>query len=270
MSFARRALVTVLAIQALVIVRELVFVVGLGRVADGLGRLSPEAVLPTIILIANIALLVPVWRGNKWATLATVPLSALLLLVALPIWLFVFPQPSEDNFAVWFSLTVAVLASAVGIPISIMATLEAFGRRRSSPAPAAPGFSLSSMFVVAVVAALIGMAVLAVAVAASPASQGDMAFDQPPGGYASLTMRDVRFAPDALQIRGGTPTAVFVTNEDGFDHSFDIDSADVHVMVGPHETKVVMLTAAAGDALDFYCAIPGHRDAGMVGHVIAD
>jgi uncharacterized cupredoxin-like copper-binding protein len=195
-------------------------------------------------------------------------LIVLLLLAALPIWLFVFGNPTADNFAVWFTLTVGVIVSAVGIPFAIIATLESFGRR-SVTASAAPGFSLSSMFAVAVTSALVGMALLAVAVAASP-SQSGAALESPPEGYAVLTMRNVRFVPDVFHLVAGKSTAVFVSNEDGFDHSFDIDSANVHLMVSAGETKMVMITANPGEALDFYCAVPGHRDSGMVGRVVVD
>ena len=266
MSFARRALVTILVIQILVIVREVVFAIGLDRFLGAISREPPFAIV-AVIFFADLALLVPVWRGNRWATLATLPLIALLLVAALPIWMFVFGSPTQDNFAVWFTLTVGVLSAAVGIPISVLAILESFGRRKA--APAGPGFSVSSMFAVGVTAALLGMATLAVAVAASP-REGGASFERPPDAYAEVTMRDLRFTPELLQLQAGEVTAVFLTNEDGFEHSFDIDSADIHVTLAANETKVVMISAAAGETLDVYCAIPGHRDSGMVAQIVGN
>jgi uncharacterized cupredoxin-like copper-binding protein len=111
------------------------------------------------------------------------------------------------------------------------------------------------------------MAIVAVAVAASP-TDGGSAFDEAPDAYASMSMRDLRFAPSDLRIDGDRTTAVFVTNDDSFDHSFDIDAMDIHVQIAAGQTKVVMLSPASGETLELYCAVPGHRDGGMVGTVI--
>jgi uncharacterized cupredoxin-like copper-binding protein len=269
MSFARRALVMVLAIQAIGLLRQILFAFGLERFLGAVGRAEPVGVIVGGLLVSIIVLIVPVARGNRWATLATLPVLVLLLVALLPVFAPIFGAPNEGNFAVWITLTVVVFATAlVGIPFSVVATLESFGRLAPADEESGHGFSAANMFAVASAGAITGMAALAVAVAASP-STGDAAFDQPPDASASVTMSDLRFEPDDLQIAAGQSTAVFVTNADGFDHSFDVDALDVHVFVPAHQTKVVMLYPDVDAVYDLYCAIAGHRDSGMVGRVVA-
>jgi uncharacterized cupredoxin-like copper-binding protein len=269
MSFARRALVVVLAIEAIGFLRQILFVFGLERFLGAIGRAEPVGVIVSVLLISIIVLIVPVARGNRWATLATLPVLLLLLVAVLPVFMPIFGTPNEGNFAVWITLTVLVFATAlVGIPFSVVAILESFGRLEPGHEEAGHGFSAANMFAVASAGAITGMAALAVAVAASP-STGDAAFDQSPDASASITMSELRFEPDDLQIATGQSTAVFVTNADGFDHSFDIDVLDLHVMVPAHQTKVVMLDPDVDAVFELYCAIPGHRETGMVGRVLA-
>jgi uncharacterized cupredoxin-like copper-binding protein len=268
MSFARRALIVVLAIQAIGLLRQILFAFGLERFLGALGRAEPVGVIVGGLLVSIIVLIVPVARGNRWATLATLPVLVLLLVALLPVFAPIFGSPNEGNFAVWITLTVVVFATAlVGIPFSVVAILESFGRREPADGESG-GFSAANMFAVASAGAITGMAALAVAVAASP-STGDAAFDRAPDASASVTMSDLRFEPDDLQIAAGQSTAVFVTNADGFDHSFDVDALDVHVFVPAHQTKVVMLYPDVDAVYDLYCAIAGHRDSGMVGRVVA-
>jgi uncharacterized cupredoxin-like copper-binding protein len=269
MSFARRTLVVVMVIAVLGIVREIVFAFGLGRFLDALTRPEPGIVIIALVLIADIALVALVARGNRWATLATIPVQFLLLAAALPVFVPMFGSPNEGNFAVWATLTVVVFATLlIGIPFAIVATLESFGRRAPARSDSDHGFSAASVFAVASASVIFGMAFLAVAVAASP-STGDASFEAPPDEFVSVVMSNVRFDPSELELVADKTTAVFVTNEDGFDHSVDVDALDIHVLIPSHQTKVVMIELGAGANLELYCAIPGHRDSGMVARVVA-
>ena len=47
-------------------------------------------------------------------------------------------------------------------------------------------------------------------------------------------------------------------------HDFSIDALGIHVTLNPGESGDGMINAPAGD-YEYYCSIPGHKDAGMVG-----
>jgi uncharacterized cupredoxin-like copper-binding protein len=269
MSFARKVLVAAVVIQIAAILREIFFAIGPQNYVDGLTRGHGAFIAVTVVLLGSIVVLVPLWRGNRWATLATVPLMLLLLLAALPFLATLFGSPNAGNFVVWMTLTIAVVSAAIGIPFAVIATLEAFGRRTPRTAIVGSLFSPSALLVSAAGGAVVGMTLLAVAVAATPASGGTLSADAP-DDYASISMRNIRFEPAEVRLAGGQTTAIFVTNEDGFDHSFDIDALDIHVRVPGGQTSVVMVTPAAGETFEIYCGIPGHTEAGMVSRLVAD
>jgi len=272
MSFARRVLVLALVVQVLGFVREIVFAIGIERYVTGFTTLSdPTLVIATVVFVAALVVLAPVWRGNRWATLATVPLMVVLLAAVVPAFVSFFGAPSSTNFLVWLTLTTILVATVVGVPFAVVATLESFGRVGPTAALRADGgFGAAAVFIAVAVGSLIGMTTVAVAVAASPAASGPGALGGAPDVTMTVTLRDVRFEPDRLELDAGSMTAVFVTNEDPFDHSFDIDELDVHVHVPAGQTTVVMLEPMAGSALRLYCGIPGHTEAGMVADLIVD
>jgi uncharacterized cupredoxin-like copper-binding protein len=60
---------------------------------------------------------------------------------------------------------------------------------------------------------------------------------------------------------------LFIINKDDIGHSFDVDSLDIHVELPPTSTTAVAITPTGPGNLEFYCGVPGHRDAGMVGTI---
>src|SRR5262249_42104302 len=64
---------------------------------------------------------------------------------------------------------------------------------------------------------------------------------------------------------------VNLVNKGASVHTFDIDALNIHSGdVAPGSTKSITIHAAPGD-YQYYCSIPGHKEAGMVGtlHVVA-
>ena len=271
MSFARSLLITSLVVQAFGFVREIVFAIGIERYVTSLTTLSdPTLLVATGVFIGVLALLGPVWRGNRWATLATIPLMVVLLGAVVPPFATLFGSPSTANFAVWLTLTVILVAAVAGIPFAIVATLESFGKLRPGAAvQAGGGFAGASLFIAAVVGSIIGMTTVALAVAASPPT-GSGTVGGAPDATLSVTLHELRFEPDPLALEAGRATAVFVTNEDAFDHSFDIDDLDIHVHVAASQTAVVMVEPSSAGSLRLYCGIPGHAEAGMVANLSVD
>ena len=272
MSFARRVLVLALVVQALGFVREIAFAIGIDRYVTAITTLSdPTLVVATLVFVMALAVLVPVWRGNRWATLSTVPLMSVLLAAVVPAFGSFFGSPSTANFLVWLTLAIILVAAVVGIPFAIVATLESFGRVGPTAALRADGgFGASAVFIAIAVGSLIGMTTVAVAVAAGPPPSGAAALQGPPDEAMTVTLHDVRFEPARLELGAGSMTAVFITNEDPFDHSFDIDELDIHVHVPAGQTTVVMVEPTTDGPLRLYCGIPGHREAGMVADLMVE
>jgi uncharacterized cupredoxin-like copper-binding protein len=77
-------------------------------------------------------------------------------------------------------------------------------------------------------------------------------------------MVDVAFQPKRLAIAAGTDTTISLPNTGVALHDFVIDDLDIYIEVKPGETGSVIINAPAGK-YDYYCAVPGHRAAGMEG-----
>jgi cyclophilin family peptidyl-prolyl cis-trans isomerase/uncharacterized cupredoxin-like copper-binding protein len=82
-----------------------------------------------------------------------------------------------------------------------------------------------------------------------------------------VTANDIFFDPDELSIEAMQPQIVTVVNEGAANHNFSIDELGVDVDVAPGETGAAFILAPAGE-YEFYCNVPGHREAGMVGTLL--
>ena len=80
-----------------------------------------------------------------------------------------------------------------------------------------------------------------------------------------IELVDIAFTPRKLTISANTPTVITLVNNGAAVHNFSIDELNIRsgdLQAG--ETKTVTIDAPAG-TYTFYCSIPGHRSAGMVG-----
>ena len=75
---------------------------------------------------------------------------------------------------------------------------------------------------------------------------------------------DIAFKPTELTIKANTPTKIEITNTGAAEHDFSIDELGIAVNLPPGATETVEINAPAG-TYQYYCNIPGHKEAGMVG-----
>lgn len=81
----------------------------------------------------------------------------------------------------------------------------------------------------------------------------------------AVDLVDVAFNPREFSIPANTPTAITLVNRGAIVHNFTIDQLNVHSGdIKPGQSTTVTINAPAG-TYTYYCAIPGHRAAGMVG-----
>ena len=98
----------------------------------------------------------------------------------------------------------------------------------------------------------------------SLASSGPAATPGAPSGPV-IDLVDIAFNPRGFSIPANTPTVVTFVNQGASVHSFTIDELNVHSGdIQPGQSTTVTIDAPAG-AYAYYCSIPGHRAAGMVG-----
>jgi len=67
-----------------------------------------------------------------------------------------------------------------------------------------------------------------------------------------------------LSIPANTDVTVQVPNKGAAAHNFSIDALGISVDIAPGATEEVVINAPAG-SYEYYCDVPGHKQAGMVG-----
>jgi outer membrane protein assembly factor BamB/plastocyanin len=81
----------------------------------------------------------------------------------------------------------------------------------------------------------------------------------------TVNLIDIRFDPKAFTIPANTATTVNLVNQGATVHNFNIDELNIASGdLAPGATTTVTINASAG-SYTYYCNIPGHREAGMVG-----
>jgi uncharacterized cupredoxin-like copper-binding protein len=79
-----------------------------------------------------------------------------------------------------------------------------------------------------------------------------------------VVSHDIFFEPEALSIPADTDVTVRLPNEGVTAHNFSIDELGISVDIAPGATEETVINAPAGE-YEYYCNVPGHKQAGMVG-----
>jgi uncharacterized cupredoxin-like copper-binding protein len=92
------------------------------------------------------------------------------------------------------------------------------------------------------------------------------------GGAQNITIKSqdtMRFDPATITVRANTPVSVTLDNSGAaLVHDFTVDNlggAQVQAKAQPRQRASAQFTAATPGTYQFYCAEPGHKEAGMVG-----
>lgn len=85
-----------------------------------------------------------------------------------------------------------------------------------------------------------------------------------------ITTENMRFGQEVIRVQAGEATTFALDNQDMYAHSFDIDELAWHVHMPANDRVVVDFTAVSPGTYTIYCAIPGHREAGMVATLVVE
>lgn len=98
----------------------------------------------------------------------------------------------------------------------------------------------------------------------SSASGGGSSGSMTRGDNAATVQASISgFTPSDLTVKDGS-ISLTVVNKDAFPHDFTIDALGIKLLLDANATVTETFEAEPG-VYEFYCSIPGHKDAGMVG-----
>ncbi|MEB3032785.1 multicopper oxidase domain-containing protein [[Mycobacterium] nativiensis] len=212
-----------------------------------LGALSQ--LLP--ILVANgppvrkavIAYLDQGWQLRVAAINAAVPLVAGPWHGALPVIGWVLAAVAVASFV--------LLALRLALPVALRGPVDV---EKIQPRSGAVTAAVAVASLVAVGSALtLGLG------APAPSGAADVAGA---ARTADVTLNNMRFAPDVIDVPAGTRLVLRVTNIDGLPHDLRVDTGEHTPRLSRGQTAVLDLGVVNQDR-DVWCDVPGHRAAGM-------
>ena len=210
-----------------------------------------------VVIFAALGALSAWWPGARsraafWLVPAVVGL--LVVLMNAPFIPPALTNPADtSSFLVTVTVVAAVMIGGIGAFLDV---------RRGTPTWSRNG--RTGVVVAVAVAALVGAGATSV-LAGSSAGGGRLTVAPTMTGL--ITAENTKFTEPTVGVRNGAVLGLFVINKDTTGHSFDIDSLGIHVQLAPNSTTAIAVTPTGPGPLEFYCAVPGHREAGMVGTI---
>jgi hypothetical protein len=222
------------------------------------GALVPVFATTTAI-VAGVGLVSRVWSGARrrpWFWLVSAIPALFILLMNATYLAYDITRPTITET---FLRSMLVLAG--GLVIIVGAITALFEARRGRPTWTRTG--LAGWVSMAVTGALVGAAITSLL--AGSASAGGAGVAEEPTLSGVLTVEKNAFVETSLDMNDGGVLGIFIVNKDPLPHAFDMDSLDIHVQLPPSSTTAVAIKPAGPGNVEFYCGVPGHREAGMVG-----
>ena len=207
------------------------------------------------LMLAVGALVATGWR---WAPLAGALLSALV--VAGNSGPVIYDLTHPKAYHSYAFMVVAVALSLVGGVGGVWATIQNY-RAAKPRAPRAIGFGLAALAGLCAGALLAGAVPQPAGLGVSPALLMGLPAFRTPGMY---------FEQAALHASVGEMVALRFENPHAAPHAFRIDELGVDMAIAPGEQSLILFKPEQPGSYTFYCSVPGHREAGMIGKLVVE
>ena len=227
----------------------------------GFDPLVSGFVLLALIIAAAVAI------GWRWAPLLGALWSILLLAAFGPFMIYDLTHPAVfDHFALAVPVVACLLATVVA---GIGATVQHERSRRRSDSATEPRQAPRWLLVFLGALTGISLGALVVASMAAGTSGGGVSAEALAKLPALATLPNA-FDRTELRAKVGETVALRLENQDSTSHSFDIDELNVHALMPAGTPALALFTPNTPGTYTFYCGIPGHREAGMVGTLVVE
>ena len=81
---------------------------------------------------------------------------------------------------------------------------------------------------------------------------------------------DFAFSPREIRVKAGQPVNLRISNQGGILHDLTIPTLGYQAVVQPGQQSTVGMSVSEPGTYEFFCSVPGHREAGMVGRLIVE
>jgi hypothetical protein len=228
---------------------------------------NPEEVGPFVpvfggflVLFVIGAAIATFWRSaprRAWLWLALLLPPIVILLLNAPTTLYSLTHPADVGFTV-------DLPAVVGATVLAWTGVVAFREIRSGSSVGSA--SRRQLIAISIVAG-ITVGALATGFLAGSAAGGSGSVASPPTTTATLVAEGTKYLPTSYSLGGSDVLGLFVENRDPYAHSFDVDALNIHVQVPANSTVALSIRPTGVGTIEFYCAVPGHKAAGMAGEI---
>jgi uncharacterized cupredoxin-like copper-binding protein len=211
-------------------------------------------------------------RRRRFWIVGLLPAVAFLLMNA-PYLPYSATHPADAAFPG----TVPLILWSVVVVIAGITAYREIGASASAAATSGPGLPATSVvspvraravWAVAIVAGISLGASVTGYLAASQGGGGDAALTGAPTTTGTLVAQGTKYLTTSYAMSSKDVLGLFVENKDSFAHSFDVDALGIHVQVPAGATVAIAVKPTATGSIQFYCAIPGHKEAGMAGTIV--
>ncbi|MBI2983166.1 MAG: cupredoxin domain-containing protein [Chloroflexi bacterium] len=113
--------------------------------------------------------------------------------------------------------------------------------------------------------ALAAVALLGILVAACG---GGAAATTAAGGTIKLTLTEFKYSSPTIELKADEKATLELKNAGTVEHDFKIAVAGVEVLIQPGKSATRTIGPLKPGTYEFFCSVPGHKDAGMKGQLV--